>query len=222
MIFKDKSDLKKYLLSEFEKSGWEAATLETSQGDFVIEPFGISDGTMTEKNIEHYFVYGSVPWLEADTLDEVVSNLYDVEAKAAEYEEEKAKLREFFEQHIKPVSEEEWKVSRAITDINFKDMKPGERYSDTVQRNKSKISRDFNLDSDAYDALVEAQDNFNLYSDWHKDIYGFRPRGSEPGDYVSPHETVDLDALALEVQEMADDRGLYSDSFFDDLDHYWE
>lgn len=222
MKFENKEELKKYLLSEFEKSGFEAATIETSKGDFVIEPFGFSDGEMTEKNIEHYFVYGSVPWLGADTLDDVVDGLYDIEAKAEEYEADKVELREFFEKNVKPVSDEDWKLSRKITDYNFDDMKSGESYTDTVERNKEVLMKKFGIDSETYDRLDKAQSDFNLYSDWHKDIYGFRPRGSEPGEYVPPYETVDLDALALEVQELADDRGLYSDSFFEELDQEWE
>ena len=42
---------------------------------------------------------------------------------------------------------------------------------------------------DEYSKLGWPEDTFSMYSDWHKDCYGFRPsRHSEPGIYIHPSE----------------------------------
>lgn len=39
-----------------------------------------------------------------------------------------------------------------------------------------------------YSKLGWPDDSFGFYSDWHKDVYGFRPsRKTEPGIYVDPY-----------------------------------
>ena len=30
-------------------------------------------------------------------------------------------------------------------------------------------------------------DNWSFYSDWHKDVFGYRPHGIVCGEYVNPH-----------------------------------
>ena len=76
-----------------------------------------------------------MPWGGEDTLEKLVKTLNRHEELAAEQEEDKVKIRKYFDKHQK----------------------------------------------DGWD-----EDSWSFYSDWHKDIFGFRPHGKVCGEYVRP------------------------------------
>lgn len=80
----------------------------------------------TMDTIEYWLVYGPLPWMGANTLDELVNQLNRYETTLAEAAEEKIRLKKFFDEHI-----------------------DGKNADDDTQ---------------------------SYYSDWHKDVFGFRPR----------------------------------------------
>lgn len=51
-----------------------------------------------------------------------------------------------------------------------------------AQREKDKLARYFrNHEASGWD-----DDSWEWYSDWHKDLYGYRPHGRVCGEYISP------------------------------------
>lgn len=49
---------------------------------------------------------------------------------------------------------------------------------------EEKIRKYFN------EEISQGKGDWDCYSDWHKDVFGFRPRGMVCGQYVSPYATV--------------------------------
>lgn len=47
-----------------------------------------------------------------------------------------------------------------------------------------KITKYFN------EEISKGTGDFNWYSDWHKDVFGFRPHGIVCGQYINPHAIV--------------------------------
>lgn len=43
---------------------------------------------------------------------------------------------------------------------------------------------------DEHQANGWTDDDLDWYSDWHKDVFGFRPHGAVCGQYVNPHDPV--------------------------------
>ena len=41
---------------------------------------------------------------------------------------------------------------------------------------------------DEHQANGWTDDDLDWYSDWHKDVFGFRPHGAVCGQYVNPHD----------------------------------
>lgn len=47
---------------------------------------------------------------------------------------------------------------------------------------------------DEHQAEGWTQEDLNWYSDWHKDVYGFRPHGAVCGQYINPHDPIQMAA----------------------------
>ena len=92
-------------------------------------------GEKSIENCEYFLIYWDMPWGGEDTLEKLVKTLNRHEELAAEQEEDKVKIRKYFDKHQK----------------------------------------------DGWD-----EDSWSFYSDWHKDIFGFRPHGKVCGEYVRP------------------------------------
>lgn len=84
---------------------------------------------------DYFLVYGDMPWMGGDKLEKVVDELNRHAELYAKQEEEKKKLREYFE------------AGQADGWTNY---------------------------------------DWSWYSDWHKDLYGYRPHGRVCGEYVNP------------------------------------
>lgn len=87
------------------------------------------------EDCEYFLIYWDMPWGGEDNLEALVKTLNRHAELAAEQEEDKVKIRRYFDKHQK----------------------------------------------DGWD-----EDSWSFYSDWHKDIFGFRPHGMVCGEYVRP------------------------------------
>lgn len=89
-------------------------------------PCSYEDKIENENQCDYFLLYWDLPWGGNNTLEKIVRDLNNHEKLVKETEDDKAKLREYFEDH----------QQRGWDD-----------------------------------------DSFGFYSDWHKDVFGFRPRG---------------------------------------------
>lgn len=120
------------------------------ENDFEETPFVLADGSTAVvdpctyvdeihelKDIDYFLVYcEGLPYISGETLDKVAenfNNIFDLRNKA---DEEKIRLRKYFEEGEK----NGWETS-----------------------------------------------DWGFYSDWHKDVYGYRPHGNVCGVYVNPY-----------------------------------
>lgn len=109
------------------KNGWKETCVICPDGTPAhIVPCSYVDKIEDESQCDYFLLYWDMPWGGNDTLEKIVRDLNNHEKLVKETEDDKEKLREYFEDH----------QQRGWDD-----------------------------------------DSFGFYSDWHKDVFGFRPRG---------------------------------------------
>lgn len=59
-----------------------------------------------------------------------------------------------------------------------------EKHKSRHEKEISEITKYFN------EEISQGKGDWDWYSDWHKDVFGFRPHGKVCGHYVSPYATV--------------------------------
>ena len=59
-----------------------------------------------------------------------------------------------------------------------------EKHKSRHEKEISKITEYFN------EEISKGKGDWDWYSDWHKDVFGFRPHGMVCGHYVSPYATL--------------------------------
>ena len=117
---------KEMIKNACEQHAYNEFNVTMSNGDVLTispcTPWGVQP---TIDNVEYWLVYGPLPWLGCDNIDQLLTQLNGYTALLAEADEDKKKLKDFFEKHIQ-----------------------NQRPDD---------------------------DTLSFYSDWHKDVFGFRP-----------------------------------------------
>lgn len=102
-----------------------------------VRPCYYGDQATKVEDCDYFLIEdGILPWLGGDKVTDIVKVLNNHAELVAENEDDKAKLRAYFDEHER----KGW---------------------------------------DAY--------TWDFYSDWHKDVYGYRPHGRVCGVYVSPY-----------------------------------
>ena len=84
---------------------------------------------------EYFLIYWDLPWGGEQTIEKLVKTLNRHAELKAELDEDRAKIRAFFDEHMR----DGW-----------------------------------------------CDDDWDFYSDWHKELYGYRPHGFVCGEYVKP------------------------------------
>lgn len=122
----------------FAMNKWEETEITCPDGtEIMVSPCYYGEGIPTRDDIEYYLVYADLPWMGADTLEELAKEINGHADALAEMEASRKEIREFFESHERNGwSDEAW----------------------------------------------------DWYSDWHKDLYGYRPHGHVCGTYVEPYK----------------------------------
>lgn len=127
---------REYLISLWEENGWEEVTVTLPDGAKAsIVPMSYGS-PKSVADCDYFLVYCDLPWMGGENLDKVIDELNRHEEFVRESDDDKAKLRTYFEDH----QERGWD-----------------------------------------------DDSWGFYSDWHKDLYGFRPHGYVCGEYINPH-----------------------------------
>lgn len=58
------------------------------------------------------------------------------------------------------------------------------------EHKKEQLSEEEKIRKYFNEEISKGKGDWDWYSDWHKDVFGFRPRGMVCGQYVSPYATV--------------------------------
>ena len=59
-----------------------------------------------------------------------------------------------------------------------------EKHKSRHEKEISEITKYFN------EEILQGKGDWDWYSDWHKDVFGYRPHGKVCGKYVSPYVTI--------------------------------
>ena len=118
-----------------ERTGFKETTIICPDGARAeITPCGC--GVLRKiEDCEYFLIYWDIPWGGEDNLEDLVKVLNNHEVLAKQQEDDKAKIRAYFEEHQK----NGW-----------------------------------------------TEDDWDWYSDWHKDVFGYRPHGMVCGEYIRP------------------------------------
>jgi len=123
------------VLNAFKENNFEDTTFICPDGAEAVVAPCCYYGEKSIENCEYFLIYWDMPWGGEDTLEKLVKTLNRHEELAAEQEEDKIKIRKYFDKH----------------------------------------------QANGWD-----DESWSFYSDWHKDIYGYRPHGRVCGEYVRP------------------------------------
>ena len=168
------------LINEFVKTNWDDTAITVDTGDVVVvTPCAYEDISSVE-DCEYFLMNSDVVYLCGyEDIDDVVNTLNGfAEIKEKSYTEEE-KLRDYYNKHLRDATEADWELSHRVSDVIY-DMwvKTPERHAwfDFADAHMSEVADSLGI------AVESAQKAFNLscdadwYSDWHKDVYGYRPR----------------------------------------------
>lgn len=101
------------LVARFEEAGWEeiTITMKCNGDELTISPcFAHCDIKKKKENAEYFLVYGPMPWMGRDTIEELAKDLIDYENILKAQRKAEANLKAYFEEHIKDgnYEPEEW------------------------------------------------------------------------------------------------------------------
>ena len=180
------TELKNALVTEWKKNNWQNVSVEIDGLDTVsITPCTQIDKAKSIQDIEDYLVYSNIDsYMGNESLDKVINSLlFDNYKKLIEdTNDEKTKLQKFFEKHIKGHSRDEITLGNEITTNAYDSWRPHlDEYKSFYDYLASKdfiseIAKKYQKSEDEINAAIKLSSDFGTYSDWHKDLYGYRPR----------------------------------------------
>lgn len=161
------------LLKRLTASAFEPIELTMKCGDkILITPCAWGNELNTLSDIEYFLVESErLPYMGQNSLIEVAAELCDYESLIAKQEDEKSRCRKFFEEHIKGHTSEQLNLGNKLA-INFCQRQPEITREEYLEEMADRTGKSYEMLSNA----MSFSDDLSFYSDWHKDLYGFRPR----------------------------------------------
>ena len=115
------------------------------------------------KDIEYFLVDASRDgFYGTDNIKDLAEELCSVEEVIKASDAEKSKLADFFKSHL---------------DGNLDDLDLANNIALDLYHgeNEDNVCTRYNIDASELTRLKSLSDNFQFYSDWHKEVYGYRP-----------------------------------------------
>lgn len=173
--FTDKEVVKQYLTEQFEANGYKPVEIKTSEGWVYIEPYCYADEPSLDK-VEFYNIEGPVPWMGSSTLDGACNEVASISESVKSHKESKKELAEFYKNNIEGATEEDKIFSRKVISKVMEDWKGDSSLDEFYEAHRSEYAQHFGISEKELDDAYQLQEALGTYSDWHKDLYGFRPR----------------------------------------------
>lgn len=173
---------KSALISKLDANEWNTISiLVKATGDYVmITPCSQMIGNITcEKECEFFLLdCDSVNLVGANTLDEVADTLNRFDEIKRQSKDEKTRLREYYKEHIAGYENEDLRLGSTISDMIYKAwMKTNreDKLYDFADAYMEKVAKELNISINKANAAYELRCHMDTYSDWHKDVWGYRP-----------------------------------------------
>ena len=171
---------KNELIKRFTANGWTELTLQMKSGDTVIiTPCYYGDDTpKSDKECEWFLMDSSTIYLiGGETLDIIAEQLNNFENLKDEREKEKVSLANFYNEKIGSKSEADRLLATNLSHYIFDTWTDQScSYDEHVDNITAEACRFFNIDTKKFHELLDIEEARSIYSDWHKDVYGRRPR----------------------------------------------
>lgn len=161
----------------------------------TISPCKYDDG---DADPEYFLVYCSLPWSGFDTWEKLAQFLMDYEKHVNEAKDEKSEITNYFLKYFSGCDEDKLRVGSNVAYMAYdyyhelpKEAKTGVSYifdEKLVPLYIEKYREAHPMYSTEYlTEALELSERWSSYSDWHKDVFGFRPHGMVCGEYINPH-----------------------------------
>ena len=134
------------------------ATMKYDGEKIEIVPCLYDDTKEGLENVEYWLIYSHHPWVSSSKFEDIVDYFTNYEDYCNKDLDEKAQLKAYYDKYFASKSSEQIRAEQTeINDI-------------IIERRNVGIT----IDNGLYDDLPDYGD-WNWYSDWHKDCYGYRP-----------------------------------------------
>ena len=166
------------LIKKFEESKWEEITLTIkATGDKVrITPCGYVSEIHSLKEVEYFLMdCATVNLCGSPSIDKIAKTLNEFAKLKEESESDSMRLEKFFKENIKGHTEEEYKIGSKIYDMVHEEHVSFQTpYEEIAERFHKRLG----ITKEKAMACFKLVEDCGFYSDWHKDVWGHRPRYS--------------------------------------------
>lgn len=170
------------LISRFDNNEWNSITITIkSTGDSIlITPCSqVVKNITCEKDCEWFLMdCDSVNLTGHDNLDDVADTLNRFVEIKNQNKDEKIKLREYYDDNIAGYDDDDLilghKVSRIIYDA-WMSTKCKDKLYDFADKYMPNVAKELDISIDKATMVYTLSCHMSTYSDWHKDVYGYRP-----------------------------------------------
>lgn len=169
---------RKALINRFNENGWNDLELTLKTGDqILISPCPADYGkkAASVNDIEYFLIYSdSVHLCGSSNIDDIAKTLNNFSELKAQDISEKEELQTFYDEHIAGHSDKEWKLGNALSSMMCNN--PNYSYETPLSEVAKDLAEQLNGDAEQFEAALVLVENASTYSDWYKDVYGYRPR----------------------------------------------
>lgn len=170
----------KELVKRFQNNGWDRLDLEMKTGDWVtITPCFYGDTNPTRPEDVEYFLLDSsaMNLCGSEKLEHIADTLNRFESLLSDDAKEKDQLVNFYNEHIAWATKEDWEKSHQVFEGVYESFRQsGSNWEKNAEECLPSVALNLGMElADAKKYLGLSEDS-QFYSDWHKDLYGYRPR----------------------------------------------
>ncbi len=169
---------RKALINRFEENNWKELEITLKTGDRVwITPCPTMYGENVNSvdDIEYFLLASdSINLCGSSNIDDVAETLNNFSQLKEEDENSRIELQRFYEENIAGHSDEEWKLGHELHKMMYAN--PKYNWETPFSVVAADLANQLGGDANQFEAALRLVENGGTYSDWHKDIYGYRPR----------------------------------------------
>lgn len=174
----------------FVENDFSEMLIKTELGDVLVEPQTLNpEVDMSFDTVDYYLVYkGSYNGLSSDTIDGFVNKLVSIKEDYAISESHKDYLADFHRMYLSKWTSQDLAKGNSIADYVRKNINPafqpdGQAFTEQLDY-IAEISHDaFGVTQEEFKDLYGLSHDYDYYSDFHKELYGYRPRNVFSNEY---------------------------------------
>lgn len=171
---------KQELIKRFTENNWEALDLEMKTGDFVrVTPCFYGDDIPTKPEDCEWFLMdcATINLCGSDKIEDVANQLNSFADDLVKDAKEKDQLADFYDKHLAwATADDRQKAYDAHGKFYDYFIGSGLTWDETEEKHLPDVAKDLGMTLEDAKKYLGLSMDFSWYSDWHKDLYGYRPR----------------------------------------------